>query len=324
MESLLIHQLSQWFPKPNSGFGIGDDCAVIPLDHERAWLLSTDSLVEGTHFCLKTTSPEQLAYKTLMVNVSDIAAMGGTPQSVLLNLALPNSHSGQWAERFLQELARLLKKFDIVLLGGDTVGSEKQLFINLTIFGTILLKNIKYRHGAQAGDVLATTKALGGSYAGLQCLLNAWQGPEADACIHQHLMPEAQLAEGQWLGQQPAVHSMMDLSDGLATDLPKLCAASQLGAHLMLDQLPIHSAAAALALAHQVRPIDIAYSGGEDYALLLSIAPEAFASVAFAYQQQFHQTLWPIGTLTSNIGQIDSTFQGKRFTSQLTSFEHFA
>ncbi len=322
-ESALIAQLSQLFLQPVHGLGIGDDCAVVPLNQQQAWLLSTDALVDGTHFCSNYITPEQLAYKAVMVNVSDIAAMGGTPQSVLLTLGLPQAFSTEWVTRFLTALATVLQELHITLIGGDTVGSEQALFINLTIIGTTLLAQIKYRHSAKAGDILAVTKPLGGSYAGLQLLLKNWraEGTDAESCLQQHLMPQAQLAEGQWLARQAGVHAMMDLSDGLSADLSKLSAASKLGAELVLDAIPIDPAAARLAAAHQTRPIDIAYSGGEDYALLLTIAAEDFATINTAYQAHFNKALWPIGTMIEGLSKL--TFDGQAFESQLAGFQHF-
>ncbi len=322
-ESALIAHLTQLFPGPKQGLGIGDDCAVIPIDSSTAWLFSTDALVDGTHFCTHTSTPEQLAYKVIMVNVSDIAAMGGTPHSVLLTLGLPTAFCDTWSTRFLNALALVLKELTITLIGGDTVRSEKTLFINLTIIGTASLAHIKYRHTAKKGDIIALSKALGGSYAGLQLLLKHWhsEGPDAESCRQQQLMPHAQLAESQWLAQHPAVHAMMDLSDGLAADLPKLCAASGLSAELCVEKIPIDPAAANLACANHLRPLDIAYVGGEDYALLLTIAPENFATIAAAYLTRFKQPLWPIGTLIE--GESRLTLNGQRFEPQLAGFHHF-
>lgn len=321
-ESQLIQRLRQLFPPPTHGIGIGDDCAVIPIDDQQAWLFSTDALVEDTHFCHAFTTPEQLAVKTLMVNISDIAAMGGTPTAILLNLALPEALSGDWAERFLRQLARLLPPFKMHLIGGDTVSSPQKTFINVTIIGSVAPSRIKYRHTAQAGDVIALTKPLGASFAGLQLLLKKWSGDTHHPCISQHLLPQAQLAEGQWLGRQSAVHAMMDLSDGLSLDLPKLCAASQLGALIALEEIPIDHHAATLALTNHVRPIDIAYSGGEDYGLLVCIAADAFAAIATAYHAQFNHALTPIGTMRQP-GAIDWCWHGDVFHSRLAHFSHF-
>jgi thiamine-monophosphate kinase len=324
-ESALISQLTRLFPSPVNGLGIGDDCAVIPLDDQTGWLLSTDTLVDNTHFLHKLITPEQLAYKTVMVNVSDIAAMGGTPKYVLLNLGLNQAFHGKWADRFLTSLAKVLAELNIHLIGGDTVLAKQQLFVNLTIIGTAPLAHIKYRKNAQVGDLIVVSKALGGSYAGLQLLLNHWQGskPTSGDCLQQHLAPQAQLHQGQWLSRHSDVHAMMDISDGLAADLAKLCRASQLGANLNLDHLPIDPAAHTLALLNQVRPIDVAYAGGEDYGLLMTIAPEAFVSLAAAYQRQFNQRLTAIGIITSEAEKLILNYQQQAFWPQLSTFNHF-
>lgn len=324
-EAALIQHLMQAFPQPVTGIGIGDDCAVTPLDHQHSTLISTDALVEGTHFQRNWFSPEQLAEKAFMVNASDIAAMGGTPHSLLLTLGLPAIGYDAWAERFLTALAALLKRFEIHLIGGDTVASKQQLLISMTILGRAVSSQIKYRHQAQAGDILAVTQNLGAAHAGLQLLTQKWHGTDNDAavCRDRHLRPQAQLPEGCWLAQQSAVHAMIDLSDGLGSDIPKLCNASRLGACLELDLVAIEPAAARLAVLNQTRPIDIAYSGGEDYALLMAIAPDAFAALALAYQHHFHQPLRPIGHLTPHTGQLDWSFQQQAFEPQLTPFHHF-
>jgi thiamine-monophosphate kinase len=323
-EDQVIRHLHQCFPKPLSGLGIGDDCAVIPLDERQAWLISTDALVDHTHFDSTWISPEQLAHKTLMVNISDIAAMGGAPRSLLLNLGLPEAFSGAWVERFLSHLSHLLKPFDIYLLGGDTV-SAQQLFVNLTIIGTAPIAQIKYRHGGQAGDIIAITKPLGGSYAGLQLLLQHWHGTSSAAqrCIDAHLTPQAQLAEGLWLSQHRAVHAMMDLSDGLSCDVAKLCEASRVGAELHLEQVPIDADAYALAVQNHASPLEVAYCGAEDYGLLVSIDPQDFAAIARAYHHKFKQDLTPIGIMTAAYGQLKLTLEGQAFTPQLAPFQHF-
>lgn len=323
-EQALIDHIRPLALRPNQGFGIGDDCAVLPLDANNAWLFSVDALIEGTHFDLSWSTPEQLAYKSAMVNISDIAAMGGTPHSILLTLALPTAYSGEWAERFLTALSSLLRQYGIHLIGGDTVFAP-QLMLSITIIGQAPIKHIKYRHHAKVGDILALTKSLGASYAGLQCLQKKWRGPAdaMEACIAQHLTPQAHLAQGQWLAQQETVHTMMDISDGLAMDLPKLCQASDLGAELQLENLPVDLNMQQLAQSNGVRAQEVAYIGGEDYPLLCSIDSNAFADLAQAYQQQFNQVLSPIGTLTSP-QTIALSFQGHAFQPQLTSFQHFA
>lgn len=320
-ESHLIQCLQRHAKHPPGGFGIGDDCAVIPIDDQTSWLISTDALVENTHFQLSWLTAAQLAHKSLMVNVSDIAAMGGTPRFLLLTLGLPASHSTTWAEQFIDHLTGLLQFLNITLIGGDTVASE-QVVINVTIMGQAASSQIKYRHGGHAGDILCVTKALGGSHAGLQCLLGHWQG-ESLSCIEQHVTPVAQLEQGQWLGQHAAVHAMMDVSDGLSLDLVKLCQASGLGADIVPAQIPVDPEAARLALHNDGIPWQIAYSGGEDYGLLCAIAAKDWPELSVAYYQQFQQDLTPIGTLCDKHTEV-RLLGVEAEALELKPFQHFS
>lgn len=321
-ESHLIQLLQRHASHPAGGFGIGDDCAVLPCDDQTSWLISTDALVENTHFQLSWLTAAQLAHKSMMVNVSDIAAMGGTPCFILLTLGLPTSHSTVWAEQFIEHLSGLLSSLNITLIGGDTVLSDRVL-INVTILGKAPLTRIKYRHGGQPGDILCVSKALGGAHAGLQCLQGHWQG-DSEACLAQQLTPVAQLAQGQWLSQHGGVHAMMDVSDGLSVDVIKLCQASGLGADIVPAQILVDPDAARLAVQNGCIPWHIAYVGGEDYALLCAIAAKDWPQLSVAYRQQFQQDLIPIGTLCDKHAEVRLLGVDTTELERLKPFRHFS
>ena len=202
---------------PLNGFeGIGDDCAVLPVADGDALLFTADLLNEGVHFLRRATSARELGGKALAVNLSDIAAMGGRPVATLLSLALPPDAGETWAEEFMEGYRALSERYGVALVGGDTTRSGQDITINVTAIGRAPLSCIKRRSAARPGDVLFTTGALGASGAGLRDLL---AGRLDTPAAVEHRNPRPQVEEGLWLGMRREVHAMMDLSDGLASDL---------------------------------------------------------------------------------------------------------
>ncbi len=278
-----IADIRQIFARvPKNGFeGIGDDCAVLPIGDE-ALVFTSDMLNEGIHFLTDKSTPYQIGYKSLMVNISDVAAMGARPVATLLSLALPEERFGEWSAEFMKGYHAASKKYGVKLVGGDTTKSESGVCVNVTAIGRAPLSNIKRRSVAKVGDVVMVTGKLGASAAGLRDVL-AGKLTTRNAKIH--LMPEARVAEGMWLGEQAEVHAMMDISDGIASDLQHILNNSKKGAVVVEQNLPIAKGA----------DFGDALSGGEDYELLFTVDRRKADELARRFEEKFGKPLYNIG-----------------------------
>lgn len=274
---------------PKKGFeGIGDDCAVMPIGDE-ALVFTSDMLNEGVHFLTNKSSAYQIGYKSLMVNISDVAAMGAKPVATLLSLALPEGCFGEWSDSFMKGYYDASKKYGVKLVGGDTTKSTSGVCISVTAIGRAAKVNIKRRSAAKVGDVVMVTGELGASAAGLRDVL-AGKIKSRNAQIH--LMPEAQVREGEWLGAQAAVHAMCDISDGVASDLQHIVEESKKSA--IVSHLPIAKGA----------EWDDAFCGGEDYKLLITVDKKAADDLAKRFQRKFGTPLYTIGRVVKPNGDV--------------------
>jgi thiamine-monophosphate kinase len=252
------------------GLGIGDDAALFRPTAGHETILTCDWFLEGTHFLREKHPPDAVGWKCLTRALSDVAAMGGTPRCFLLSLALPASHTGRWLERFLRGLRRASRKFHCVLAGGDTTRHQK-ILINVTVIGEVPTGRAAFREGARAGDIIYVGGRLGEAEVGLSILRGTEGSRKAgNHRLRKHLYPEPRLALGQWLTKNRLVSAMMDLSDGLSSDLHRLCAASGVGARLDGSRIPL----AEISQADRRRgfhPFQLALDGGDDYELLFTV-----------------------------------------------------
>ena len=261
--------------------GIGDDCAVVEKNATTVWLISMDTLVETVHFDLAWHPASQLGRKAVSVNVSDIAAMGGKPCFVLLSLGLPTDFAESWTTGLMEGIRGACSDYGCLLIGGDTVCSPGKAVLTLTVIGEMAREKVIYRHGAKVGDVVWVSGSLGNAAAGLDLFKSGSQDDllRFQPLLDAHLDPTARVELGGLLAQSQKVHAMMDLSDGLATDLSHLCRQSNVGARIMADQLPgqhlLREAAELLA----ANPVDWMIAGGEDYELLFTAAVDDSAEV---------------------------------------------
>ena len=304
----LIGRIRERFPAPEGVTGIGDDCAVIPQRSGRDTLVSTDLLVEGAHFLRDRVSPYQLGWKSAAVNLSDIAAMGGQPTSTFLSLALPADLETGWMEEFLRGYAEVSTRFDAALLGGDTTASPDRICLNVAVLGECPSGTARMRSMACEGDRICVTGTLGDSAAGLKAILEGME-PDADiqTLIERHYLPLPRVAEGLRLADTPGVHAMMDISDGIGSDLRHILDASGVGAVIDVPSLPI-SPALQRVCAHQGwDAAALAIGGGEDYELLFTCTPEAERSMDVAH---------------TVIGRIKAQ-GGLRGLEGLSGFDHF-
>jgi thiamine-monophosphate kinase len=276
-EAKLIRKLRGAIPRPgsNSGItlGVGDDAALFRPRRGHETILTCDWFLEGTHFLRDKHPADSVGWKSLARAVSDIAAMGGQPRCFLLSLALPESLAGRWLDQFIAGLRRAARKLACPLAGGDTTRWEKVL-INITVVGEVRANRAILRSGTKTGDLIYVSGNLGEAQQGLQLLRRKRRIAKNDPALRKHLYPEPRIALARWLTDRRLATSMMDLSDGLSTDLPRLCAASKVGARLDAGQIPV-TKFPKRNRAEKTEALDLALNGGDDYELLFTVSPKA-------------------------------------------------
>ncbi len=281
--------------------GVGDDAAVLRLG-DRTLLVTTDMLVEGVHFHTGYTGWRDLGHKALAVNVSDIAAMGGHPLWAVIALGLPPATEVENIDEFYAGLIESAGRWELSLVGGDTVRSPEAIVINLTVIGEAVPGRVLYRSGARPGDRIGVTGQLGASAAGLYLLQHpaCKLAPDiAETLRKSHLRPEPRLAAGNLLAGSGCVTAATDLSDGLATDLGHICEASGVGCIVQVSALPVAPAVVALARVAGIDPLEWVLYGGEDYELLFTASPEADGELERLMAEAGLPCYW-IGTITAD------------------------
>ncbi|TSA38339.1 MAG: thiamine-phosphate kinase [Porphyromonadaceae bacterium] len=275
---------------PGSRKGIGDDAAV--LDHNGfLTLVTTDLLLEGIHFDLTYVPLKHLGYKSVVVNLSDIYAMNGTPLQVTVSIGVSSKLSLNAIEEFYKGIKLACNQYEIDLIGGDTSASVNGLIISVTALGTAQPQQIVYRKGAKKGDLICVTGDLGGAYMGLMLLeqenklfrKDPAYKPQLDGyqyILERQLKPEARKDLGRMLlAGRVKPTSMIDVSDGLSSDLLHICEASGTGSRIFADRIPVHSETRKLAEQLRISPNVATLNGGEDYELLFTVAHEDFARI---------------------------------------------
>lgn len=254
--------------------GIGDDAAVT-LVADGVQLITTDLLIERVHFIRGTISPYQLGYKALAVNLSDIAAMGGTPCDAYVSIAIPAAVPVEELDAIYDGMKDLAAASEVNLLGGDTTGSKEDLCINIVVIGRAHPDEVLYRSRARVGDRLLVTGTLGDSAGGLEVLLSDPQvSPDVSAfLLRAHYEPEMYLQEARIFATSGLVHAAIDLSDGLASDLRHICTKSGVGAIVDVAAIPLSDELQTLCEATDHDPVQLALTGGEDYRLLIAADP---------------------------------------------------
>ncbi len=243
----------------------GDDAALWSPGAGRETILTCDWFLEGTHFLRDKHPADAVGWKCLARAVSDIAAMGGEARCFLLSLALPPELTGAWLDEFLRGLRRASRALPCAMAGGDTTKRDEVL-ISITVIGEVRRRDAVLRSGARAGDAIFVSGVLGEADLGLRQLrrLRGLAKP-ANSALRKHLYPRPRLELGQWLARNDYATAMMDISDGLSTDLPRLCAASGVGAEVYGDFLPVTKLTDALDARR------LALHGGDDYELLFTV-----------------------------------------------------
>ncbi len=284
--------------------GVGDDAAVV--ESSRGPLVVTaDMLLEHVHFEVDSISPADLGAKSIVVNVSDVAAMGASPRYGVVSLGLPSSIESAWVMELYGGMRSACDEYALSLIGGDT-NRAQAVTIGVTVLGELPSGTGVRRSGARPGDLIAVTGSLGAAGGGLilsrrsSSRLRRMLGePWARKLLEALHRPVARVGEGRTLAQAGAT-AMMDLSDGLAKDLSRLCEASGCGARIRLDAIPIAEALRAGAPALGVDPIELAVSGGEDYELLVTLDATAFDRARDELHERFGVTLTEVGVITED------------------------
>ncbi len=289
-EDRLVAEITRGLPlDANVRVGAGDDCAVIGSPRATRWtLLKADAVVEGVHF-LRDDDPRRVGWKALCRAISDIAAMGGVPEHAVITIAIARDDDVARVKALYAGLRKAARRFGVSIVGGETSRSPGPLFVNVTLTGFVERTRCILRSGAKSGDAIFVTGRLGGSRAG------------------KHLDFTPRLAEARWLVENFRPTAMMDLSDGLAADLPRLARASRCGFTLDESRIPITRGCT----------LNRALGDGEDFELLFALAPRKAAGIAAKWRRTFPKL---------PLSEIGTCSQATTFNSQLFSngHDHFA
>jgi len=299
--------------------GIGDDAAALRFEAGSLVLSTSDMLVEGIHFDLSLTDPFRLGRKSLAVNLSDIAAMGGRPLSFLLSLAVPASCPVDFLNEFTSGMLSLAGEHGATLVGGDTCASPRGLVISVTAFGEQFSGRIVRRCGARVGDLVFVTGTLGDSALGLELLR---RGETAGHPIDRHLDPRPRVRQGRALADAGFPTSMIDISDGLAADMGHITDGSSVGANLYLEKIPLSRS---YREHYRMMPAEMyrtALTGGEDYELLFT-APSSRREAILSLFSELYTPVTEIGGIVPDPGVRFLSPDGALFPIARGGYDHF-
>ncbi|UCD71586.1 MAG: thiamine-phosphate kinase [Syntrophobacterales bacterium] len=314
----------------NIAAGIGDDAAVMKPPTRSICLVTTDILIEDIHFTLDYTDPIRLGKKALSINLSDIAAMGGTPQYFLLSMGLPLHLPFRWVEELFQGIQQVAERYNLSLIGGDTSLARK-VTINITLIGRGKAGEITYRKGAQPGDQIMVTGTLGNAALGLRILeshkgdssISRTEDNDLTELIEKHLSPIPRIAEGRLIAKNHLASAMIDISDGLMADLGHILEESHAGAKIWVSQLPLSEAYRRKVLHYTSSEIDLAISGGEDYELLLT-TPRKKGEKLLGLFKKSGLKITPIGEIAdSRYGLRLFLDDGREYRPMVKGYDHF-
>lgn len=299
---------------------VGDDCAVLPKDEQTDQLLTTDLLVEDVDFRLEWTTPEFLGHKALAVSLSDIAAMGGTPTWAMLSIGIPRTlWNTNFVDKFYEGWFALADKHRVELIGGDLSRSPDKLVIDSIVGGEVEKGRAILRSTAKPGDAILVTGSLGGAGGGLKLLegglrFNKTLPFDAKNLVKRQLQPQPQLPTANILFALGLAMSMIDISDGLSSDLDHLCTQNNVGARIDANRIPIDSNLVSEFSNEQ--SLKMALESGEDFELLFTTAKENISSLEKLDVTQ-------IGEITSNVGIVELIAEGKSRILVPRGFRHF-
>lgn len=318
-EDSLVAALREIVEAPTGGsagareivLGIGDDAAAWQPSRSHLAVITTDALVDGVHFLSESMDAVHVGHRAMAANLSDIAAMGARPVLATIALGVPRETPEAWILACYRGMHALAARYGARIVGGDIVRSPA-LSLSITVVGEVSPTRMKRRSGGRPGDVVAVTGPLGASRAGLELMRRSLDvaGDVRAAAAKAFATPEPRLREAKFLAASAYVHAMMDSSDGLSTDIARLARASACGA--TIAEVPIHVAARAVALAAGDDASTYALDGGEDFELIASVAPRAFAHLAHRFARHFGKPLLAIGRLDARDGMRIAGTTGER------------
>lgn len=301
---------------------IGDDAAVWQPSRSHRSVITTDALIEGMHFSSERMRMQDIGYRAMAASLSDLAAMGAKPVLSTVALGLPSSANIEDVLELYRGMLELAIACRCALAGGDVIRAP-QLIISITAVGEVRANRVRGRAGGRPGDVVVVTGPLGASRAGLHVLAGAaeLEEPLRSQALRAHCRPEPRLREGAWLAASTYVHALMDVSDGLSTDLARLCEASGCGA--VVHDVPVAASAAGMAKKLGDDPAQYALAGGEDYELIATLPARAFVHLSRRFQKRFRKPLLRVAELSAGSG-IVMLREGNRTPVPRIGWDHFA
>lgn len=314
----LIHKLEKIFTIKNTARlvkGIGDDAAVVRTDPRQALIFTTDMMMEDVHFSLKYEDFFSIGWKSLAINISDVASMGGIPKWAVISIGIPVGIPVDNVDNIARGIEALAKKYGVDIIGGDTIKSPDKLVINVALLGEAPPREILYRKGSQPGDVLFVTGKLGEAAAGLEILRNLkLEIGNSQLLVRRYLRPEPRVKEAACIVKNKLASSMIDISDGLLVSVRFLCEQSKVGAKIYLDKIPLNHR---LSTINYQQALKWAVSGGEDYELLFTVPAD---------RKKKALKLFPhgcIGEITKKSGVALLNRNGEKASMEDTGYEHF-
>ena len=328
----LIQSLQRQFGKTGRSVlkGIGDDTAIIHPPAHSSLLITTDLLTEGIHFDLRFQTLEDVGHKTAVANLSDIAAMGGTPLYLLISLAIPKIHKPLSMQSLYKGIMGLCQTYGVQLIGGDTSGSRRDLMITGTLVGQVKPQRALQRCGAQVGDRIYVTGTLGDSRAGLAILQQRTRSMSTPTftktekfLVKRHLRPIPRLEIGQALAKYQMATAAIDISDGFSGDIHHLCKASGVGALIWEESLPLSDSCSRYCTQHKLNATQLGLAGGEDYELAFT-SPPKFHNKLIRLAEKLALPITWVGEVQPQAFGVQLKVPGGRNRKLLqTSFDHF-
>ena len=310
----LIEAIEKWVTHAPSGVvvGIGDDAAVLEGGGDRRFLMTADAFVEGVHFDLRYATPWQIGWKCMVANLSDIAAMGGEPGPATVSICLPGSLRAAHVEGLYRGMDAAARPFGSSIVGGDTTSIPDRIVIAISMIGSVRKDRAVLRRGARVGDLICVTGDLGSSQAGLDLVRKAVASGTSDLLrrfprtVKRHLEPTPRIWASRALSEAVRLHAMIDISDGLSSEINHLCARSRVGARIFLDRIPIAPETREAAEVLFLKPVlDYALSGGEEFELLFTLSSSDRSAAESAVRKSE-------GVETTVIGEIVEAQEGVR------------
>ncbi|RKY02492.1 thiamine-phosphate kinase [Candidatus Poribacteria bacterium] len=306
--------------------GIGDDAAVIDLGNGRALILTIDTLVEGVHFLKGACPARSIGYKSMAVNVSDVAAMGAEPRYGVVSISIPAGTEVELIEEIYRGIEEMASEVGVSVVGGDTTRSPGPLFISIALLGICPVDEVAGRSGAKAGDLIGVTGTLGDSAAGLELILKGGvkglKQEDAEYLLSRHLTPKPRVRAARELASRRLVSSMIDVSDGLSSEVNHICRMSGVGALIEAERIPISDQLRRFCELTGRSALDLALNGGEDYELLFTFREERLAEIEEVFER-LDLRLSIIGRITPPGEGVSVEIEGEKRPLLPGGFDHW-